>query len=44
MPAKDTRALIQLGDRVGSEMRLLKLVEELNNELHRTQGIEPPKG
>ncbi|MEK7072975.1 MAG: hypothetical protein AAB974_00860 [Patescibacteria group bacterium] len=41
---KDTRALIQLGDRVGSEMRLLKLVEELNNELHRTQGIEPPKG
>lgn len=41
---KDTRALIQLGDRVGSEMRLLKLVEELNNELHRAQGIEPPKG
>jgi UDPglucose 6-dehydrogenase len=41
---KDTRALIQLGERVGAPMRLLKLVEELNNELHRLQGLEPPKG
>lgn len=41
---KDTRALIQLGDKVGADMRLLKLVEELNNELHRAQGLEPPKG
>lgn len=30
---KDTRALIELGDRVGVEMALLKRVEELNNAL-----------
>ncbi len=39
---KDTRALIQLGDRVGAEMRVLKLVDQLNNELHAMQGLEPP--
>lgn len=30
---KDTRALIQLGDRVGAAMELLKKVEEINNKL-----------
>jgi len=30
---KDTRALIQLDKRLGSEMELLKKVEEINNEL-----------
>lgn len=30
---KDTRALIQKGDELGIEMKLLKKVEELNNEL-----------
>lgn len=30
---KDTRALIELGDRLGVEMALLKRVEELNNAL-----------
>ncbi|TAL19588.1 hypothetical protein EPN90_03060 [Patescibacteria group bacterium] len=40
---KDTRALIQLGDQLGAEMALLKLVDQLNNDLHRKQGLEPPK-
>jgi UDPglucose 6-dehydrogenase len=39
---KDTRALIQLGKRLGVEMALLAKVEELNDRLHRMQGIEPP--
>jgi UDP-glucose 6-dehydrogenase len=30
---KDTRALIELGERLGVEMALLKRVEELNNAL-----------
>jgi UDPglucose 6-dehydrogenase len=30
---KDTRALIQLGDKLGAEMKLLKQVEEINNGL-----------
>lgn len=30
---KDTRALIQLGDRIGAEMSLLKEVERINNAL-----------
>jgi UDPglucose 6-dehydrogenase len=34
---KDTRALIQLGNRIGSEMKLLKLVEEINNTLREMQ-------
>lgn len=40
---KDTRALIQLGEQVGASQRLLKLVDELNNELHRMQGLDAPK-
>lgn len=30
---KDTRALIQLGDKLGAEMKLLKKVDEINNSL-----------
>ena len=37
---KDTRALIQLGDRVGVSMALLKKVEELNNALRAQQNLE----
>lgn len=39
---KDTRAIIQLGQQVGVDLRMLKLVDELNNELHRSQGLQPP--
>lgn len=40
---KDTRALIQLGDRVGAAMELLKKVEEINNIL--TASAQPaPEG
>lgn len=39
---KDTRALIQFGDKMGVELALLKKVDELNNALHRLQGLEPP--
>lgn len=38
---KDTRALIQLGDRLGVEMALLKRVEELNNRLTSHQKTGP---
>ncbi len=41
---KDTRALIQLAERHGVELALLKKVEELNNELHRAQGLPEPSG
>ena len=34
---KDTKSLIQFGDDVGQEMKLLKLVEKLNDELVRNQ-------
>jgi UDPglucose 6-dehydrogenase len=34
---KDTRALIQLGDQLGAEMKLLKTVEAINNELVASQ-------
>jgi len=30
---KDTRAFIQLGDKVGAEQKLLKIVENINNDL-----------
>ncbi|MBU1179779.1 hypothetical protein KJ885_02455 [Patescibacteria group bacterium] len=30
---KDTRAFIQLGDRLGLDLKLLKVVEDINNEL-----------
>ncbi|PIR66403.1 MAG: hypothetical protein COU51_03935 [Parcubacteria group bacterium CG10_big_fil_rev_8_21_14_0_10_36_14] len=35
---KDTRAFIQLGDRLGAEQRLLKIVEEINNNLVGKEG------
>ncbi|MBU4421851.1 hypothetical protein KKB41_02740, partial [Patescibacteria group bacterium] len=35
---KDTRAFIQLGDRLGAEQKLLKIVEEINNELVGKEG------
>ncbi len=37
---KDTRALIQLGDRNGVDLELLKKVEEINNKLIKEQGID----
>ncbi len=37
---KDTRALIQLGQRVGSEMTVLKASEEYNNKCAQEQGIK----
>lgn len=37
---KDTRALIQLGECVGSEMTVLKAAEKYNNELAQKQGIK----
>lgn len=37
---KDTRALIELGERLGVEMALLKRVEELNNRLIAAQKID----
>jgi UDPglucose 6-dehydrogenase len=37
---KDTRALIQLGDTLGTEMKLLKTVEEINNKLVERQNLD----
>lgn len=37
---KDTRALIQLGERVGTSMDLLKKVEEINNDLRSKNLME----
>lgn len=37
---KDTRALIQLGDKRGAEMELLKMVEYLNNRLVRQSELD----
>lgn len=37
---KDTRALIQLGEKHGVEMALLKKVEELNNALRAQQNLD----
>ena len=39
---KDTRALIQLGDRVGAEMGLLKEVEKINTELQKMETTSRP--
>ena len=40
---KDTRALIQLADSKGVDLRLHKIAEEINNELMKQQGIEDPE-
>lgn len=37
---KDTRAFIQLGDRLGVDLQFLKIVEDLNNQLISKQGIK----
>ncbi len=36
---KDTRAFIQLGERLGVDLKLLKMVEEINNDLIGKQGM-----
>ncbi len=40
---KDTRALIQLSERVGVSAEFLKKVEEINNRLMREQGVDDPE-
>lgn len=40
---KDTRALIQLAEKNGIDLELLKKVEEINNELIKEQGIDDPE-
>lgn len=40
---KDTRALIQLADSLGADLRLHKTVEDINNKLIEEQGIEDPE-
>jgi len=40
---KDIRALIQLADSKGVDLKLHKAAEEINNELMRKQGIEDPE-
>lgn len=40
---KDTRALIQLADSKGVDLKLHKIAEAINNELMRQQGIEDPE-
>jgi UDPglucose 6-dehydrogenase len=37
---KDTRALIQLGERIGVDLSILKTAEKYNNELTAKQGIK----
>lgn len=37
---KDTRAFIQLGNRLGVDLKLLKTVEDINNELITKQGLK----
>jgi UDPglucose 6-dehydrogenase len=37
---KDTRALIELGDKLGQEFKLLKMVEYINNELRRQSELD----
>ncbi len=40
---KDIRALIQLADSKNIELKLHKVVEEINNQLMKEQGIEDPE-
>lgn len=40
---KDTRALLQLAENIGVDMKLLKTTEELNNKLLEEQGIDDPE-
>jgi len=40
---KDIRALIQFADQNGIDLKIHKIVEEINNELMKEQGIEDPE-
>ena len=40
---KDTRALIELADSIGVDMKLHKMAEEINNRMMDDQGIEDPE-
>jgi len=40
---KDIKALIQLADSQGVDLKLHKITEEINNELMKQQGIEDPE-
>lgn len=40
---KDTRALIQFGEKIGVQMDLLKKVEEINNKLRTGETVKPEK-
>ncbi|MBA7711914.1 hypothetical protein ES703_120881 [subsurface metagenome] len=40
---KDIKALIQLADTKGVDLKLHKIAEEINNELMKQQGIEDPE-
>lgn len=40
---KDIRALIQFADEHGIDLKLHKMVEEINNQLMKDQGIEDPE-
>lgn len=40
---KDNRALIQLADSKGVDLKLHKIVEEINNELMKLQNIKDPE-
>jgi len=40
---KDIRALIQLADSKGVDLKLHKMAEEINNKLMEMQGIDDPE-
>lgn len=40
---KDIRALIQFANEQGIDLKLHKIVEEINNKLMRKQGIDDPE-
>lgn len=40
---KDIRAMIEFGDKHGMDMKLLKIVEKINNDLMEQQGIDDPE-
>lgn len=40
---KDNRALIQFGDKLGVDLKINKIAEEINNKLMEIQGIDDPE-
>jgi len=40
---KDIRAMIQFGDKIGVDLKLHKVAEEINNKLMEEQGIDDPE-